>query len=158
MIEKLEFSMQTIFQLANLEKECFGRDAWSISALRGEFGNDFSHFFAKRVDGVIAGYVCIRIMCEESQICNICVAPKFRRQGYACELLEAVKIFSTEQGCDRCELEVNVSNEPAVGLYKKCGYNVEGVRKNFYRRSRYATRDAYTMILNLQHKADTAGI
>lgn len=150
MIEKLNFSMQTVFQLANLEKECFGKDAWSITAIRGEFGNKFSHLFAKRVDDAIVGYVCIRIMYEESQICNICVAPKYRRQGYASELLNEVKEFSALQGCERCELEVNVSNEPAVELYKKCGYNVEGIRKNFYRRSRYATRDAYTMVLLLK--------
>lgn len=149
MVEKLDFNMQTIFQLANLEKECFGRDAWSIAALRGEFENEFSHFFAKKVDGVIVGYVCIRIMYEESQICNICVAPRFRRQGFASELLDAVIDFSLDEGCERCELEVNVSNEPAVGLYKKSGYSVEGIRKNFYRRSRYATRDAYTMVLQL---------
>lgn len=150
MIEKLDFNMQTIFQLANLEKECFGRDAWSIAALRGEFENEFSHFFAKRIDGVVVGYVCIRILCEESQICNICVAPKYRRKGYASELLREVSEFSAGEGCERCELEVNVSNEPAVELYKKCGYSVEGVRKNFYRRSRYPTRDAYTMVLKLQ--------
>lgn len=149
MIEKLNFSMQTVFQLANLEKECFGKDAWSIAALRGEFGNEFSHLFAKRVDDVIVGYVCIRIMYEEAQICNICVSPKHRRLGYASELLGVVKEFSTLQGCERCELEVNVSNEPAVELYKKCGYNIEGIRKNFYRRSRYDTRDAYTMVLKL---------
>lgn len=149
MIEKLNFSMQTVFQLANLEKKCFGKDAWSIAAVQGEFGHDFSHFFAKRVEGVIVGYVCVRIMYEEAQICNICVAPEYRRRGYASELLSIVKDFSTAQGCERCELEVNVLNEPAVELYKKCGYNVEGIRKNFYRRSRYATRDAYTMVLPL---------
>ncbi len=150
MIEKLKFDMKTIFQLAKLEKDCFGRDAWSISALRGEFGNEFSHFFAKRIDGVIVGYVCIRIMYEESQICNICVASNYRRQGIASELLQTVKEFSAVQDCERCELEVNVSNIPAVGLYTKCGYKVEGVRKDFYRRSRYSTRDAYTMVLQLK--------
>lgn len=154
MVEKLEFSMQTIFQLANLEKECFGKDAWSIAALRGEFEHEYSHFFAKRVDGEIVGYVCIRIMYEESQICNICVTPKHRRHGYASELLGIVKDFSIEEGCERCELEVNVSNEPAVELYKKCGYAIEGVRKNFYRRTRYATRDAFTMVLQLKPSVD----
>ena len=154
MVEKLEFSMQTIFQLANLEKKCFGKDAWSIAALRGEFENEFSHFFAKRIDGEIVGYVCIRIMYEESQICNICVEPNFRRRGYASELLAEVERFSADEGCERCELEVNVSNEPAVELYKKCGCAVEGVRKNFYRRSRYATRDAYTMVLQLSERTE----
>lgn len=154
MIEKLKFSMQTIFQLANLEKECFGKDAWSIAALRGEFENDYSHLFAKSIDGKIVGYVCVRIMYEEAQICNICVIPQFRRQGFASALLDVVKEFSALQGCNRCELEVNVSNEPAVELYKKCGYVVEGMRKNFYRRSRYATRDAYTMVLQLKRPQD----
>lgn len=152
MIEKLEFGMQTIFRLANLEKECFGKDAWSIAALRGEFENEFSHFFAKKDGDAIVGYVCVRVLYEECQICNICVAPKFRRLGYASELLQEVRVFASDEGCERCELEVNVSNEPAVGLYKKCGYVVEGVRKNFYRRSRYATRDAYTMVLRLKQE------
>ena len=39
MIEKLSYTMPTVFQLADIEKACFGRDAWSIAALRGEFCN-----------------------------------------------------------------------------------------------------------------------
>ncbi|MCM1195287.1 MAG: ribosomal protein S18-alanine N-acetyltransferase [Corallococcus sp.] len=149
MIQELTFSMQNIFQLADLEKECFGKDAWTIANLRGEFGNSFSHFFAEVIDDKIVGYACVRIMYEESQICNICVATKYRRQGIASRILQEVAVFSKEQNCERCELEVNVANEPAVELYKHCGYVVEGIRKDFYRRTRYSTRDAYTMVLQL---------
>ena len=149
MIEKLDFSMQTVFQLANIEKECFGRDAWSINALVGEFHNQFSHFFACEIDGKIAGYACVRIMYEEAQICNIAVLPEHRRKGIATRLLETVANFAKESGCERAELEVNVANLPAVELYRKCGYNEQGIRKNFYRKSRYASRDAYTMVLPL---------
>lgn len=149
MIEKISFNMQNIFQLADVEKECFGRDAWNISALRGEFCNEFSHFFGAVIDGKIIGYVCVRLMYEEAQICNICVINKFRRQGYAVKLLESVAAFALENGCERCELEVNTANVPAVELYKKCGYEIAGTRPNFYRRTRYATRDAYTMVLQL---------
>ena len=149
MIEELSFSMQSIFQLADIEKECFGKDAWNINGLRAEFANDFSHFFAEKIDGKIVGYVCIRIMYEESQICNIAVSNNYRRRGIASELLKRVKDFSKEQGCERCELEVNVSNTPAVELYKKNSYEIAGTRVNFYRRTRYKTRDAYTMILDL---------
>ena len=149
MISKLEFSMQTVFQLANIEKECFGRDAWSINALIGEFNNAFSHLFACEIDGKIVGYVCVRIMYEEAQICNLAVLPEHRRKGIATELLGEVATFSKEKGCERAELEVNVENLPAVELYRKCGYKEEGIRKNFYRKSRYASRDAYTMVLPL---------
>lgn len=149
MIEKISFSMQNIFQLAEIEKECFGKDAWTINNLRGEFCNEFSHFFGAFVNGKIVGYVCVRLMYEEAQICNICVADKYRRRGYASMLLTQVAAFAAESGCERCELEVNVANEPAVQLYKKCGYEVVGTRVNFYRRTRYNTRDAYTMVLQL---------
>lgn len=149
MITKLEFSMQNVFQLANIEKACFGRDAWSINNLRSEFDNDFSHFFCDTAEGKIVGYVCVRILCEEAQICNIAVLPQYRRQGIATRLLQTVAEFSQIQGCERCELEVNTANVEAVALYKKCGYAVEGLRKDFYRRTRYASRDAYTMVLPL---------
>ena len=149
MIEKIKFNMQNIFQLADVEKECFGKDAWSIANLRGESSNEFSHFFGATVDGKIVGYVCVRLMYEEAQICNICVLNKFRRQGYASKLLAQVADFAAENGSTRCELEVNVANIPAVELYKKCGYEIVGTRPNFYRRTRYATRDAYTMVLEL---------
>lgn len=149
MVTELDFTMQNIFQLANLEKQCFGKDAWSIASLRGEFENDFSHFFAKIVDEKIVGYACVRIMYEEAQICNVAVAVDYRRQGIGTQLLQEVAIFAKQQGCERCELEVNTLNTPAVQLYKHAGYVIEGERKNFYRKSRYATRDAYTMILSL---------
>ena len=146
---ELEFSMQTVFQLANIEKECFGRDAWSIQALIGEFNNEFSHVFAQEIDGKIVGYACVRIMYEEAQICNVAVLPAHRRKGIATQLLETVAKFAKESGCERCELEVNVANSPAVELYRKCGYKEEGIRKNFYRKTRYPSRDAYTMVLQL---------
>lgn len=149
MIEELTFSMQNVFQLADIEKECFGRDAWNINNLRSEFETGYSHFFAEKTDGKIVGYVCIRIMYEESQICNIAVLPEHRRKGIASALLQTIAAFSKEQNCERCELEVNVSNTPAVELYKKNGYEIAGTRVNFYRRTRYKTRDAYTMIYDL---------
>lgn len=149
MIEHLSYTMPTVFQLADIEKECFGRDAWSISALRGEFENSFSHMFGAVIDGNIVGYICVRVMYEEAQICNIAVTENYRRKGIATALLAEAEKFVAEQGCLRAELEVNTANLPASSLYKKCGYQVAGIRKNFYRKSRYPSCDAYTMVKDL---------
>lgn len=149
MITELEFSMQNVFQLAELEKVCFGRDAWTINNLRGEYENDFSHFIAWLEGDKIVGYVCVRIMYEEAQVCNIAVLPEYRRQGIATALLKEMLAFSKTQGCERAELEVNVCNEPAIGAYRKSGFEVAGTRFNFYRKTRYPSRDAYTMVCNL---------
>ena len=154
MTTKLQFSMQTVFQLNNIEKACFDREAWSIQMLIGEFNNAFSHFFAYEIDGKIVGYSCIRIMYEEAQVCNVAVLPEHRRKGIATELLQAMADFAKESGCEYAELEVNVSNTPAIGLYRKCGYAEVGIRKNYYRKTSYPTRDAYTMVLKLIDKAE----
>lgn len=153
-MKKLSISMQNIFALQKIEKECFGRDAWTINNLRGEFENSFSHFFAEERDGQIVGYVCVRIMYEEAQVCNIAVLPEYCRQGIATQLLKNVLIFVFEKGCTRCELEVNTQNFAAIGLYTKCGFEVAGTRKNFYRRTRYDSRDAYTMVCELTESAN----
>ena len=149
MIQKLTFSMPTVFQLHNIEKECFGRDAWSIHNLIAEFQNDFSHLFGEVVDNKIVGYVCARTMYEEAQICNVAVLPEYRRKGIATGLINAMDEFVVTKGCERSELEVNVGNVAAVELYKKCGYEIAGTRVNFYRRTRYPSRDAYTMLKQL---------
>lgn len=150
MIEQLKFTMPNVIALAEVEKICFGKDAWSIQNLRGEFQNDFSHFFAEIQNGKIVGYICVRTVCEEAQVCNIAVLPDFRRQGIASELIKCCLRYSAQScGCTKCELEVNTQNVPAYELYRKCGFYIAGIRKNFYRKSRYATRDAYTMVADL---------
>ncbi len=155
-MQKLSYNMKNVFALQKIEKACFGKDAWSINNLRSEFENPYSHFFAEERDGQLVGYVCVRTMYEEGQVCNVAVLPEYCRQGIATQLVQAMLTFSSEHGCTRCELEVNVQNAPAIGLYKKCGFEVVGVRKNFYRRSRYETRDAYTMVLEFAKTEDNA--
>lgn len=146
MIQKINFSMPTVFQLQAIEKACFGRDAWTINNIVSEFQNEYSHIFCETLNEQIVGYACVRIMYEEAQICNIAVLPDYRRQGIATRLLEAVHELAVDEGCERSELEVNVANAPAIELYKKCGYEIAGKRVNFYRRTRYPSRDAYTMV------------
>lgn len=141
--------MQTVFDLADIEQECFGKDAWTINNLRGEFANGFSYLIGYYHQDQLVGYTCVRAMYEEAQVCNIAVLPDFRRKGIASQLIAEMLRISAEKGCKICELEVNTQNAPAVELYKKCGFEIAGIRKNFYRRSRYSSRDAYTMTKSL---------
>ncbi len=150
MIQKIGYNMQNIFDLADIEKECFGKDAWSISSIKGEFLNEYSHLIGYFDEDKIVGYICVRTMYEEAQVCNIAVLPECRRKGIATKLIEAMLELSAKKECEICELEVNTENTPAIQLYQKCGFEIVGTRKNFYRRTRYASRDAYTMTKRLQ--------
>ena len=149
MIKLLEYNMKNVFDLADIEEVCFAKDAWTVNNLRGEFMNEYSYLIGYYQDDKLVGYTCVRAMYEEAQVCNVAVLPEYRRQGIAKQLIEEMLRLSAEKGCQVCELEVNTENTPAVDLYKKCGFEVAGIRKNFYRRSRYNSRDAYTMTKSL---------
>lgn len=149
MIKLLEYNMKNVFDLADIEEVCFVKDAWTVNNLRGEFMNEYSYLIGYYQDDKLVGYTCVRAMYEEAQVCNVAVLPEYRRQGIAKQLIEEMLRLSAEKGCQVCELEVNTENTPAVELYKKCGFEVAGIRKNFYRRSRYNSRDAYTMTKSL---------
>ncbi|MBQ3042538.1 MAG: ribosomal protein S18-alanine N-acetyltransferase [Clostridia bacterium] len=149
MIKLLEYNMKNVFDLADIEEVCFAKDAWTVNNLRGEFMNEYSYLIGYYQDDKLVGYTCVRAMYEEAQVCNVAVLPEYRRQGIAKQLIEEMLRLSAEKGCQVCELEVNTENTPAVELYKKCGFEVAGIRKNFYRRSRYNSRDAYTMTKSL---------
>jgi GNAT superfamily N-acetyltransferase len=52
------------------------------------------------------------------------VAMKFRRQGIGKVMIEAVLDLYKENGIDEAILEAAKPNEPAIALYKKCGYEL----------------------------------
>ena len=54
----------------------------------------------------------------------------FRRRGIGQRLVDQTIAKAKQQGIERIELEVFASNVPAISLYKKVGFEVEGVKKN----------------------------
>lgn len=53
----------------------------------------------------------------------------FRRRGIGTELIERTLADAKAKGLERVELEVFASNAPAIRLYEKIGFAVEGVKK-----------------------------
>jgi ribosomal protein S18 acetylase RimI-like enzyme len=52
-----------------------------------------------------------------------------RRQGIGKRLIVQTLEAAKERGLERVELDVYASNQPAIRLYEKVGFAVEGVRK-----------------------------
>ena len=55
--------------------------------------------------------------------------PRARGRGLGTRLLGAIDDWALRDGVSRLELTVMVHNAPAIGLYRKCGYFQEGVRR-----------------------------
>ena len=79
-----------------------------------------------------------------SQIMNVAVDTEYRGKGYGNLLIEEFIREAKSRNLDTMSLEVRVSNEPAIKLYEKYGFEVQGRRKKYYQDN---GEDAYIMYL-----------
>ncbi len=117
--------------IEDIEKECFSTP-WTREGIESELSNENARFFVAEYMSEVAGYLGMHIVLDECYIANIAVRERFRRKGIANELLSVGEEKAKEENCAFISLEVRVSNEKAIALYRKRGYNEMGERKNFY--------------------------
>jgi ribosomal-protein-alanine N-acetyltransferase len=99
------------------------------------------------VDGVtIAGFIVARLIADELHINNVAVRPEFQRIHLGLQLLQLTIWQARQRGATLANLEVRAGNEAAQGLYRRCGFEVVGRRKKYYRNP---TEDALLMTLSL---------
>ncbi len=109
---------------------------WSKNMFVGEMGNPFGYCFVMKVEDRckqrVMGFICFRNVTEESELFKICVHSDYRRFGVGKRLMEFYVEFSRRRGIKTFHLEVHISNQPAIRLYRLFSYESSGVRKNFY--------------------------
>lgn len=127
--------------VAALEAQIFPMP-WSAAGFADTLPREDIIFLVAYEQDELLGYVGIYCTLDEGEITNVAVAPAARRRGIARALLTELKQQLACRNVARIVLEVRVSNEPAIRLYKQMGFSVLGVRKNFYEKP---TEDAYIM-------------
>lgn len=122
-------------QIAYLEKQCFS-DPWSENSIASELDNRLSCWLVAVEQGTVAGYVGSQSVLDMADMMNIAVAPDFRRQGIAEQLIFALIERLKDKGIIALLLEVRVSNAPAIALYEKLGFEQVGRRPRYYHNPR----------------------
>jgi [ribosomal protein S18]-alanine N-acetyltransferase len=83
--------------------------------------------------GAVTAFCAVWIIFDELHINTLAVHPCWRRQGVASLLLTHVLDDAVRLGAEKATLEVRRSNEGARKLYERFGFEVGGVRKEYYR-------------------------
>lgn len=139
-IDIREMRGEDILAVHEIETLCFP-DPWSVEAFESEMsGRNPCFYLVAEVDGRVAGYAGIWHIVDEGHITNIAVHPDYRRRHLGDLLVANLLKTCGEQGMRAFTLEVRVSNEAAIKLYEKYGFQVAGTRKNYY-----GTEDALIM-------------
>ncbi len=84
-------------------------------------------------DGIVVGSCVLWCSFETADLCNIVVDVSHRREGIAQALLHQAFKKCAGEGVEQILLEVRESNEAAIKLYVKLGFNEISLRKNYYR-------------------------
>ena len=122
-----------VAQVAELEKICFGTEAWSERSVASELTNSLSLWLVAEEEGNVWGYVGSQTVMDETDMMNIAVHPEHRKQGIAAALVNNLVDALRTRGSHSLMLEVRASNDPARKLYDKLGFQQVGLRKNYYR-------------------------
>ncbi|MEN6561834.1 MAG: ribosomal protein S18-alanine N-acetyltransferase [Acidobacteriota bacterium] len=122
---------------------------WSENTFLGEIQNtsvSFPLVVVKRPAGTVVGYIIYWQIRDDVQVNNLAVHPDCRGLGLGEAMLRHAIAKTREAGAAFMTLEVRQSNTPALTLYKKLGFEIMGVRKNYYTRP---DEDAFVMALVL---------
>ncbi len=131
-------SLADIEAILILDRLCFG-GLWSIDSYQRELTNENSHFLGIRVakslaldtNGII-GFGCFWAILDEAHITLLGIHPQYQRQGLGQLLLAALLDRSKSIQMARATLEVRASNDGAIHLYEKFGFQTVGRRKKYY--------------------------
>lgn len=93
----------------------------------------------------VVGYLGYWMIVDEAHISTLAVHPDHRRNGIGERLLRLALRQAAARGAKSASLEVRVSNDAAIRLYRKYGFQVAGRRVRYYRDN---DEDAYIMTVH----------
>ena len=129
--------------MPRIEADTFPRP-WSEESFRQELSrNVAARYLVAEQDGQVIGYAGAWIILDESHVTNIAVAAPWRGRGVGRKLTETLLWYLSNLGAGYATLEVRVSNERAIRLYRALGFVSVGKRKKYYEDN---GEDAYLMV------------
>ena len=121
--------------IAAIEKRTFPMP-WSLAVFSGQLARETGLCFVCEVDRKLVGYLLADMFVDVWHLMNLAVDEPFRRRRIAGDLLEAYFEMTERDPHRGHTLEVRVSNEPAIELYRTYGFVATGVRKGYYNDNR----------------------
>jgi ribosomal-protein-alanine N-acetyltransferase len=100
-------------------------------------------------EGRLAGYFLAMPVVDEVHLLNLAISVERQRQGLAFVLLNQLREYASKQGASSILLEVRVSNDRALEIYRRYGFIEIGKRKGYYPAGETDREDAIVMRMEL---------
>lgn len=105
---------------------------WTRAMFQSELGRPGTIDLVADRGGDVLGFIMVSRYADVWHVLNVCVRPGQRGRGIGGQLLE--ELFERASGRPHLgfTLEVRVSNETAIGLYRRKGFLDHGIRPGYY--------------------------
>ena len=128
-----QMTKDDIEDVVQIEAEAYGEHHWSKSSFYDEMQNNLAKYYvAKTSSGELVGYAGTWHIIDEGHITTIAVKKDFQRQHIGEAIIIKILEDCYANMIKYLTLEVRVSNQAAIGLYTKYGFNSLGTRKGYY--------------------------
>ena len=145
-----EMEIPDLAMIMKLEKELFFAP-WSEAMFSEEIKGYYAYVLQKDENREIIGYICGWKLLDEFTITNIGITGNFQRMGLGTKLVKFIISKLLYEKCFKFTLEVRESNQKAIALYEKIGFEQIGLRGNYYRNP---VENAVIMRLNMLQKIE----
>ena len=95
--------------------------------------NSFTNYYIYKIDNNVVAFINYQVMYERAELIQISVKEEYQNQKIASKLLEFMFNDLKEKQVESVTLEVKVTNEKAIHLYKKFGFIEISLRKGYYK-------------------------
>lgn len=124
----MTLTAQALFEFEQVAQACH----WTEQQLNDTLIADGCVVLPYYRNNQLIAYLLAQCVCDECELLQISVHPDFKRQGIGCDLMSKLITLLKARSVHRLLLEVRESNTPATSLYKKMGFVIDGIRKNYY--------------------------
>ncbi|WP_250277737.1 ribosomal protein S18-alanine N-acetyltransferase [[Clostridium] colinum] len=132
MIHILKMTTEHIKDVHKIEEDCFSIP-WSEKSFYDDLTkNKMAIYIVAQKDNEIIGYGGMWHVINEGHITNVAVKKEHRGKGVGDKIINSLIDIAKEKEMIGITLEVRVSNKIAQSIYKKNGFVMEGIRKEYY--------------------------
>lgn len=103
-----------------------------IREVDGMHSNPFARRIEYVIEDKIIGYLEYSLIYDRIEIDNFSVLEEYRNQGVGAKLMSYLVSLAISLRVVNITLEVRVSNNIAINLYKKYGFKEVALRKYYY--------------------------
>lgn len=119
--------------IIDVQKACYGgKPPWGRLIVHSELQNPNSFFLLATDFGETVAFIGVSIKADRLHITNIATKPNYQRQGLASFFIQIAADIGHQLLKEKMTLEVRVSNEGAIRLYRKIGFEDVYIKKNYY--------------------------